>query len=72
MRLFLTSYLCDGDKDVTTLQGVYDGTQAEAAKQRKLLKLDGMRNIDTSEVDVPTDKAGLMAYLNELISRSAA
>lgn len=71
MRLYKTTYLCDGDKGVTTQQGVYDGTLAEASKQRVALKKDGMRNIETKEVDVPTDKAGLMAYLNELVSKNA-
>ena len=70
MRLYLTSYLED-QKDDTIQRGAYDGTQADASKQRVALKKDGMRNIETKEVDVPTDKAGLMAYLNELIGRSA-
>lgn len=70
MRLYQTSYLED-QRNATVQRGAFDGTQADASKQRVALKKDGMRNIETREVDVPTDKAGLMAYLNELITRSA-
>lgn len=66
MRLYLTSYL-DDQKNDTIQQGVFDGTQSDASKRRGALKKDGMRNVETKEVDVPTDKAGLMGYLNKLI-----
>ena len=73
MRLYKTTCLCDNDDDKYEPSEMiaFDGTQAKAKKQREALRLDGMRNIVTVEVDVPTDKAGLMAYLNELISRGA-
>ena len=66
MRLYLTSYI-DDEKNDSIQRGIYVGTQADAAKSRKGLKAQGMRNIETKEVDVPTDKAGLMTYLNTLI-----
>lgn len=69
MRLYLTSYIDDEVEKNDSIQcGVYVGTQSDAAKCRKDLKAKGMRKIETKEVDVPTDKAGLMAYLNGVIS----
>lgn len=70
MRLYLTSYL-DDQKNDTVLQGVYHGTQSDASRSRVALKKDGMRNIETKDIDVPTDKAGLMGYLNQLIGATA-
>ena len=66
MRLYLTSYI-DDEKNDSVQCGNYVGTQADAAKSRKNLKGLGMRNIETKEVEVPTDKAGLMTYLNTLV-----
>jgi len=42
------------------------GTQADAASKRKQLVADGYKRAEvyTDEVDVPTDKAGLLAFLN--------
>ncbi|WP_087746385.1 MULTISPECIES: hypothetical protein [unclassified Acidovorax] len=42
------------------------GSQADAASRRKQLNADGFKraDIETHEVDVPTDKAGLLAWLN--------
>lgn len=65
MKLYLTTYL--DDQFERTVQ-VYDGTQADAASRRKTLKVDGMRNVETKDADVPTDKAGLMAHLNAILS----
>lgn len=43
------------------------GTQADAAKARKKLADDGFKRaeITTDEVDVPTDKTGLLDWLNK-------
>ena len=71
MRLYLTSYL-DDQKNDTVQQGVFHGTQADASKGRVALKKDGMRNIETKEVDVPNNKGSLIAYLNGLIGYSDA
>lgn len=42
------------------------GSQAEAATQRKAFNQSGVRRDDivTVEVDVPTDKKGLLEFLN--------
>ena len=68
MRLYLTYYI-DDQKNDTIQQGVYHGTLSDASKSRVALKKEGMRNIETKEVDVPTDKAGLMTYLNGQIQK---
>lgn len=55
----------DGDaKHVVT---EYVGTQAEGVAQRKKLKEDGFaqKHITTEDVEVPTDKAGLIDWLNK-------
>lgn len=46
------------------------GTQAEAANIRKQFVDAGRKRAEltTSEVNVPTDKAGLLAFLNESAS----
>lgn len=43
------------------------GSQADAASRRKQLVTDGFKRveIETIEHDIPTDKAGLLAWLNE-------
>lgn len=43
------------------------GTQADAANTRKTWVTAGAKrnDIDTEEVDVPTDKQGLLKFLNE-------
>jgi len=52
----------------------YAGTQADARKVRiafeapfKELKPKERPDVAVEEVDVPTDKAGLLAYLNHLV-----
>lgn len=42
----------------------WDGTQADARATRKDFKERGLSKIETKEVDVPTDKPGLLAWLN--------
>ena len=53
----------------------YAGTQADARKVRiafeapfKELKPKERPDVAVEEVDVPTDKAGLLAYLNHLVN----
>lgn len=43
----------------------WSGTQVDARADRKALKEEGFGEPDTQEVDVPTDKQGLLAWLNE-------
>jgi hypothetical protein len=63
MRLYKTDYR-DDEVNEPTDKVKWDGTQADASKRRVSLKKEGYRDIRTEEVDVPTDKAGLMAFLN--------
>lgn len=53
----------DGDKTVSK----YVGTQADSVAQRKKLKEDGFaqKHITSDDVEVPTDKAGLIDWLNK-------
>jgi len=64
MRLYKTTFLDDARPQERSECASWDGTLADAAKTRKLLKVESMRNIDTAEVEVPTDKAGLLAFVN--------
>ncbi len=61
MRLYKTS----GEKADHEVKTSWAGTQADAAKARKEAKAVGLLFIETEEVDVPTDKAGLLKWLNE-------
>jgi hypothetical protein len=47
---------------------IWVGTQSDAGKTRKELVADGFKRaeITTDEVDVPTNKEGLLAFLNGL------
>ena len=67
MKLYLTSYIDDTEDRDTDRCREFTGTLSDASKSRVALKKDGMRDIKTEDVDVPTDKAGLMAYLNKLV-----
>ena len=42
----------------------WDGTQADARAKRASLKLQGYRNIASTAEIVPTDKEGLLRFLN--------
>ena len=64
MRLYKTNYIDDAADVGRQERASWAGTQADAAKDRKRLKAEGMLKISTNEVDVPTDKAGLLAHLN--------
>lgn len=61
MKLYKTIYF---DDETETAKAQWVGTQADAGRLRQSLKADGMREIVTNETDVPTDKAGLLAFLN--------
>jgi hypothetical protein len=53
-------------KNADTEQSIFVGSQADAASKRKELVAEGFKRaeITTVEVDVPTDKAGLLDFLN--------
>lgn len=66
MKLYRTLYTDDelsmNFKEFS--RSVWSGTQADATAARKHLKADGMRQIYTDEVDVPTSKPALLEWLN--------
>lgn len=44
--------------------GVWTGSQAEAATERKRIRGEGQKNVETTTVEVPTKKEELIAFLN--------
>lgn len=69
MRLYkiTASYVAtDANKDVVTNAQQFVGSKAEGVQFRKTLMDDGARRKDITEVevDVPTDKTGLINWLN--------
>lgn len=69
MRLYRTYVKQQpGDGVAVTPPAQWSGSQADAASHRKYLnsaKKYPRDVIHTDEVDVPTDKKGLLAFLNE-------
>lgn len=60
-------YLITAASADTASHSSWVGSQAEAASMRKRLTPEFRRaEITTSEVDVPTDKQGLIQFLNAL------
>lgn len=61
MKLYKTTVVNEDDRTVS-----WQGTQADAASARKKAMDDGAKRKDvtTEDVEVPTDKAGLLAWLN--------
>ena len=57
-------YRVSANADVQKI--VWVGTQSDAAKARKEFVADGFKRaeLSTEEVDVPTNKEGLIAFLN--------
>lgn len=60
MKLYRVSSESVG-KNVTK----WSGTQADSKKDKKAMKDNGNLFIEIEEIDVPTDKAGLLKWLNE-------
>ena len=62
MKLYLV--IADGTK--FDRHAIWSGSQAEAASARKELTARGARrkDIKTTDVNVPTDKEGLLRFLN--------
>lgn len=63
MKLYLITAITGDKADIVSQ---YAGSQADVAAQRKKLRLLGFKNADivVSEIDVLTDKVGLIAFLN--------
>lgn len=65
MRLYKTVGLSEQDTgDASSWITKWDGTQADAAARRKEFKANELGKIKTEEVDVPTSKQELLAWLN--------
>lgn len=60
MKLYKTSSVSEDTKT----SFFWDGTLAAAATTRKSIKAAGHSEIVSEDVDVPTDKPGLLAWLN--------
>lgn len=72
MRLYkITAIIATVDNASSAAHVKYVGSQADAASARKeFLDLGATRkDTETLEVDVPTDKAGLLAFLNGLAAK---
>jgi hypothetical protein len=65
MKLYFTTYIDDAAEPDDMHKVKWYATQADQKKDAKVLKSDGMRNIEPSAIDVPTDKPGLLSWLNE-------
>lgn len=67
MNLYAVHTNRDTDGDVDT---IWCGSQPEAAAARKKFIAEGSKRADltTYTVEVPTDKAGLMQFLNDYAS----
>ena len=70
MKLYKTTARLD-DRDVTR----WTGTQSDSKKARmELAEEHGLKKteVEIEEVEVPTNKPGLLAFLNENLGGSAA
>jgi len=66
MKLYKITATGRPDSETPDSETHWVGTQADAASKRKQLVTNGYKRaeVDTEEVDVPTDKAGLLKFLN--------
>lgn len=67
MKLYKVTAQSNRD-DTPVSEIVWVGSQADAAKARKSFIEQGFKRakLDTEEVDVPTNKEGLLNFLNSL------
>jgi len=71
MRLYKqTAKVPDDDHMGVRSETLWSGSQAEAASQRAAWVKSGVKRADitTEEVEVPTNKQGLIGFLNQLSS----
>jgi len=66
MKLYQVKYIEGG-----VTKAVFVGSQAELPKAARALKERGMEDIRRAEVDVKTDKKGLIDSLNTLFAELA-
>ena len=67
MKLYCTTTSFPDNVGRTIKHRYWDGSAADASKRRTTLKTEikGSKP-ETVQVDVPTDKSGLLAYINSL------
>lgn len=65
MQLYQIRYIDDAAPEGGMFKQQWVGTQADLRTAAKAAQTEGMRNIEKLDVNVPTDKAGLLAFLNE-------
>lgn len=63
MKFYVTKYTSNGAKRIS-----WNSTQDDAKSARKALTSTGSENVNTIEFDVPTDKPGLLAFLNQYVT----
>lgn len=63
------------DSEATTTEIIpavcYAGTQADAASIRRTFKEEydlKLNDIEIEEIEIPTDKSGLLSFINDLIN----
>lgn len=65
MKLYCTTYIDDELPLERSHRAMWAGTQVEQRTHVKTLKAQGMRNVSPQAVDLPTDKASLLQFLND-------
>ena len=68
MRLYKISALNTSQGDQPDSETHWVGSLADASAKRKQLTAEGWtrKEVETIEIDVPTDKAGLLGFLNAM------
>ena len=64
MQLYKTTATYKDDDGATISSVMWSGTQADARGDKKSYKDLGSKDAVTTPVDVPTNKAGLLDWLN--------
>lgn len=62
MKLYQTTADAPGTESGVTV--VWSGSAADASKQRTAFKKEGLKGVSTEDVDIPTNKAELLDFLN--------
>lgn len=62
MNLYKTS-ADSSDTDKSPVR--WSGSLSDASKQRGAMKKEGLKNVGTETIDVPTNKTSLLEWLNQ-------
>ena len=65
MNLYKTTADADDDQGARMVT-IWSGSQAAASKDRVAYKKQSYKGVGTEEVEVPTNKVGLIEFLNQL------